>query len=225
MRITGLKPERRNPQRLSLYIDGRFVVSLRAADAAELGLAVGREIDQQELERLFSVLQYRRARDYALLLLSYRARTEAEIHKRLQQKGFSPETIAAVLARFAELKLLDDERFAQEFAQDRVNIGHRGRWRVRAELLRRGVSRERIERALMTVPDEREAARQVLERCARRYAGLEPAVRRRRLYGLLARRGFSPGTIEEVMAEEEDGGGSDGDGLGQQKKRRSEGDR
>lgn len=205
MRITALKPQRRNPQRLSLYLDGQFMASVKPEDAAELGLAVGRELDQKELERLFFGLQYRRARDYALLLLSYRARTEAELRRRLQQKGFSSEAIAAVLAKLAELGLLDDARFAQEFVQDRVNIGHKGRWRVRLELLRRGVCPERIEEALKTVPDEKEAARRVVEQCSRRYAGLEPAVRRRRLYGLLARRGFSPTTIEEVIGTENDG--------------------
>ncbi len=210
MRITALKPQRRNPKRLSLYLDGQFVISIGSEEAAELGLSVGRELDQKDLRKILADLHYRRARDYALLLLSYRARTEAELCKRLQQKGFSGEAITSVLARLTELKLLDDERFAQEFAQDRVNIGHKGKWRVRAELLRRGVSPERIEEALRTVPDEKAAARRVIEQCLRRYAGLEPTVRRRRLYGLLARRGFSIDTIEEVMAEQNEGEQNEG---------------
>jgi regulatory protein len=205
MTITSLEPQKRNPKRVSVYVDGTFAFGLKQEWVEELGLREGIVIDREKLDKLLFELQYRQARDYALLLLTYKARTRAELKQRLDRKTFSPEVVQAVLAKLEEKKVIDDARFAQGFTDDRINIGHKGIWRVRAELVKRGVAREQIDEALAAAPDEAQAAREVMEQYSKRYARLEPDVRKRRLYALLARRGFSVETIRDVM-----GGGVDG---------------
>ncbi|MBM3315846.1 hypothetical protein FJY71_08445 [candidate division WOR-3 bacterium] len=199
MTITHVKPQKRNPGRVSVFIDGLFVFGLKQEWVEELGLREGLAVDRAELDSLLFELQFRQARDYALLLLTYRARTRAELKQRLERKTFSPEVVAAVLAKLEEKKVIDDARFAQGFTEDRINIGHKGRWRVKAELLKRGVAREQIDEAIAAAPDETAGARSVVGQYLKRYARLEPAVRKRRLYALLARRGFSVDTIREVL--------------------------
>uniref|UniRef100_A0A7C4CDP5 Regulatory protein RecX n=1 Tax=candidate division WOR-3 bacterium TaxID=2052148 RepID=A0A7C4CDP5_UNCW3 len=199
MKITALKPQQRNPKRVSVFLDGAFAFGVHQETIARLGLAVGREVDRAELDRLLEEEELRKCRDYALLLLTYRARTRAELEQRLVRKGFAPGIAQRTITRLQELKLVDDARFAQGFVQDRISIGHKGRWRVRAELTKRGVGRQEIEEALRSAPDETQAARELVEQFGRRYARLEPEVRRRRLYALLARRGFAVDTIREVL--------------------------
>ena len=203
MKITGLRPQKRNRKRIAVFLDGAFAFSLAKELVAELGLKEGQEVDRAELDRLRWEEQYRKCRDYALLLLSYRARTRAELTQRLSRKSFPADVIAATIRRLEELKLLDDAGFAQAFTQDRITIGHKGKWRVRAELMKRGVAQPEIEKALAGAPDETQAARELVEKFAQRYRRLEPGVRRRRLYSLLARRGFSPDTIAVVLGEPE----------------------
>lgn len=203
MRVTALKPQQRNPKRISVFLDGAFAFGVHRETVERLGLAVGREVNRAELDRLLREEELRKCRDYALLLLSYRARTRAELEQRLVRKGFAPDIAQTTIERLKELKLVDDARFAQGFAQDRITIGHKGKWRVRAELMKRGVGRQEIEAALKTAPDETEAARELVELYAKRYARLEPEVRRRRLFALLSRRGFSLDTIRQVTGEDE----------------------
>jgi regulatory protein len=100
--------------------------------------------------------------------------------------------------------MVDDAGFAKRFAEDRIAIGHKGKWRVRGELMKRGVERHQIDAALEQAPDETAAAREVAEKYLSRNKRLEPAVLKRRLYALLARRGFSPDTIQKVMDMRED---------------------
>jgi regulatory protein len=85
-----------------------------------------------------------------------------------------------------------------------VNIGHRGRLRIRAELAKRGVERAHIDSALKEAPDEVAAAREVADKYRSRNRRLEPAILRRRLYGFLARRGFTPDTISRVIGGSEE---------------------
>jgi len=204
MRITALQPQKRNKRRISVFLDGSFVFGLSRETVKALGLCEGMEADRAELDRIALEEQRTEARNYAFLLLSYKARTTAELRQRLERKRFSPDIVAGTLDRLAELKLVDDAGFARQFAEDRVSIGHKGKWRVRGELLKRGVAREHIEAALASAPDETKAAREVAARYVNRNPRLEPAVLRRRLYAFLARRGFSPDTIEQAMRENPD---------------------
>jgi SOS response regulatory protein OraA/RecX len=66
------------------------------------------------------------------------------------------------------------------------------------------VAKEHIEEALASAPDETEAAREVAQKYLSRNRRLEPLVLKRRLYALLARRGFSPDTIRQVSGVEDE---------------------
>lgn len=200
MRITGLHSQsRRSSRRVSVYIDGIFAFGLAQETVQALGLAEGMDVERSELDRICREDQLHHARNYAYLLLSYKARTSAELKGRLIRKGFSPDVVQATLARLAELGLVNDEQFARQFTEDRVNVGHKGTWRVRAELRKRGVAREQIDQAIAAAPDETAAAREVVLKFRARNKRLEPDVLRRRLYGFLARRGFSVDTIRQVL--------------------------
>lgn len=203
MKITALQPQR-SKRRVSVSLDGNFLFGLAADTVAALGLRVGMEVDRSRLDEIAREEQLYQARQYAFLLLSYKARTTSELRQRLTRKGYSPDVISHTLQRLTELKMIDDAGFARRFTEDRVTIGHKGKWRIRGELLKRGVAKEHIEDALATAPDETAAAREVAEKYLSRNRRLEPDVLKRRLYALLARRGFSPDTIRKVMGMREE---------------------
>jgi len=202
VKITALEPQKRNKRRVSVFLDGNFLFGLSSETVGALGLHVGCEVDRADLDRIVLEEQLHAARQYAFLLLSYKARTTSELTQRLTRKGFSPDIVSRTLQRLAELKMVDDAGFARRFAEDRIAIGHKGKWRVRGELLKRGIDRQQIDAAIEQAPDETAAAREVAEKYLSRNRRLEPAVLKRRLYALLARRGFSPDTIRKVMGGE-----------------------
>ncbi|HDR00423.1 MAG TPA: hypothetical protein ENN51_09100 [candidate division WOR-3 bacterium] len=199
MKLTRLEPQRRSKRRVSVFLDGAYAFSLDEKTVSRLELAPGAELTEADVERIVRDEQLSRAKEYAALLLSYRARTEKEMQERLARKGFAPDIVAAAMARLRELKLLDDEQYARDFTRDRVTIGRKGKWNVRGELMKRGVERKTIEAALAEAPDELEVARELAAKYRRRHARLEPEVLRRRLYAMLARRGFTPDVIRQAL--------------------------
>jgi len=204
VKITALQPQVRNKRRVSVFLDGNFLFGLSGETVGAFGLHVGREVDRAELDRIAHEEQLHEARQYAFLLLSYKARTTSELTQRLTRKGFSPDIVSSTLQRLVELKMVDDAAFARRFAEDRVNIGHKGKWRVRGELLKRGIDRKQIDAAIAEAPDEVAAAKEVAQKYLSRNRRLEPDVLKRRLYALLARRGFSLDTIRTVLGGEID---------------------
>jgi regulatory protein len=155
------------------------------------------------------------AREAALKLLERMRRTRSDLHARLLQKGFAEGTTAEVLDRLAEVGLLDDVEYARAFLAGRWNRRTAGRRRLEEELRRRGVSAPDFARARTEVEerlgamDEVASAHRVITQSARRYARLDPRVRRQRLYALLARRGFDGDVIRRALEIPEEGGAED----------------
>jgi regulatory protein len=147
------------------------------------------------------------AREAALRLLERTRRTRRDLERRLGEKGFAGPAVAQVLDRLAEVGLVDDVEYARAYLAGRWGRRAAGWRRLEQDLRRRGVgvedvarARERFEATRGPV-DEVAAARRVIEQSARRYASLEPRVRRQRLWSLLSRRGFDPDCIQEALRE------------------------
>jgi regulatory protein len=203
VRITALQPQRGNKRRVSVFLDGNFLFGLSSETVGALGLRVGMEVDRGKLDDIAREEQQYQALQYAFLLLSYKARTTSELKQRLARKGLSPDIVSHTLQRLSELRMVDDAGFARRFAEDRITIGHKGKWRVRGELLKRGIDRQQIDAAIAEAPDEVAAAKEVATKYLSRNRRLEPDILKRRLYAFLARRGFSPDTIRQVTDLEE----------------------
>lgn len=158
------------------------------------------------------------AREILLRALTAQARTRRELSELLAKKGIPDDAAAAVLERFEDVGLIDDTAFAAAWVTSRQQRKHLSRRALRAELQRKGVDRDTISAAVdgVSPDDEYAAALDLARQRAPRLSGLDPLVRRRRLQGLLARRGFSAGVVVgacNAALGELDEAESDGDGL------------
>jgi len=140
------------------------------------------------------------AREIALRRLSVRARSRKELAQDLKSRDVSPEVADELLNRFAEVGLIDDAAFAEEWVESR---GHRsGAARLRQELRLKGVADEHIADAIGGREDEDLTnARDLATRKAASMKGLDTIVRQRRLTAYLGRRGFSNAVIRRVVGE------------------------
>lgn len=143
------------------------------------------------------------ARKIVLDRLAQRAHTRQELATVLARKQVPPEAADQVLERMAEVGLIDDAAFAEAWVESRQQRRHLSRRALSAELHRKGVDPGEAEAALAQVDgaDERSAARALAEKKVRAMSRLDPQVRRRRLTGMLARRGFSSAVVNDVLSE------------------------
>jgi len=201
MKITKLSRQKRKENRFSLFIDGSFAAGLSAETVTRLHLSEGKEIDPEQLQKAIFEEERQRALNYAFRLLSYRGRSEKEILERLKRYGYSEPVINATMEEVKNAGLIDDKKFAVMFAQDRLNLAKKGKRVIFIELLRKGVPKSDVEEALKKINDETEVAKKLIEKYKNRYARLEPKKRKKKLYDLLLRRGFTFKTIEDVMRD------------------------
>jgi regulatory protein len=141
------------------------------------------------------------ARAICLRQLTAGPRSRAQLATALARRNVPADAAAVVLDRFTEVGLVDDAEFARAWVESR----HLGRGLSRRaldhELHVKGVAPADRAAALETVDGESEAAaaRRLVDRKLPSTRGLDPAVRARRLAGMLARRGYPPGVALRVV--------------------------
>jgi regulatory protein len=194
--ITGVR-ERRG--RSAVSVDGEFWAELDSSVAIESGLREGAALSWEELERLRVAGERPLAMTRALNLLGYRARSEGELRERLGRYGYAPQTVEAVIGRLGELAYLDDEEFARQRAQEKAR--KYGPRRVSADLMKSGVGRDLASRAVAEEFEGRSELADARSAASRRYNGEGSEAEARRVYGFLARRGYSAGVCAEVAKE------------------------
>jgi regulatory protein len=198
-------------ERVRIHVDGEQRPRLEIALDLLLrsGLAVGDALDPAAAADLEREDEGYRAREAAIRLLAHRARSEAELRQRLARRDFAPALVDRTLAWLDERGYLDDRAFAEAFVRDRLRLRPRGRIGLIQELRRKGVDGNTAEAATDAVMaaegvNDGGLALETARAWARKNAPLVRAARRdaeqcgrarRRLYGHLARRGFTPGPI------------------------------
>lgn len=151
------------------------------------------------------------ARSLVLDKLSRRAHTRQELSDALAKKGIPAEAATEVLDRMTEVGLVDDQAFAESWVESRQQRRFLSKRALRQELQRKGVDRDDTEAALEGVDrdDEYAAAKALAVKKLRSMSALEPHVQRRRLAGALARRGFGPSIVGDVLQEISEPDGED----------------
>jgi regulatory protein len=170
-----------------------------------------------------------RALGVALAYVNRRERTVAEVRQRLERDEHNPSVVADALETLIEQHLLDDERYARLFVQDKRMLEGWGEERIRRALGARGIARDLIDEALaaedasiaedtITAEDPSNggdpsaaAGSSELDRALavlrRRLPG-PPRDRRERdrAFAMLRRRGYSADVAEQALAQFAPGG-------------------
>ena len=205
MNVTAIHPRKRQPELLDVFVDDSLRTTLHREIVLRAGLHVGDPVDEEGIVELEREDLLWRARDSALTLLSFRARTVTELARRLQEKQFPAEVVNACVEELVEKGLVDDSSFAEAFVRDRVRLRPRGPRRLIQELRAKGVDPETASDVIDGVlrdheTSELELAREAAARWPRR-PGEDTLRARRRLAGFLTRRGFSSDVVRGVLDE------------------------
>jgi len=202
-KITAIETQKRNKDRVSIYLDGEYAFGLARIVAA--WLQVGQELSDEKIAELAAVDGHEMAYTRALRLLNQQDRSESQIRLHLQCQGIPDEIVNEVIERLVRAGLVNDERYAQNWVDNRNEFRPRSRRALAYELKLKGVSKEIADQALSRV-DEDQLAYQAARKQARKLQHLPQPEYRQKMLSFLARRGFSYETsapiADQVWAED-----------------------
>lgn len=212
MKITALKMQVRDKDRVNVFIDGKYRFSLDITQVAELGIKNGAEYTEEELVELENESQfgklYTRSLEYALI----RPRSQREMRDYLYRKtrdtrtkmgdikkGVSKELTERVFNRLFEKGYIDDMKFASFWVENRnVRKGSSMR-KLQMELRGKGVDTTIIEQVLdSTERADSDELQKIIAKKASRYDDVQ------KLTAYLVRQGFRYDDVKEALARSDD---------------------
>ena len=201
--ITALTPDPRRPGRFAVVVYGQLAATVSLDEVERLDLRVGREF-AEVAAAVEDDAAATKTYDRAVNMLAARGRSTAELRRLLVRKGEAPQHVERALERLLERGYLDDESYARHFARTRAVGAGLSRRRLQQELARKGVDRAVADTAIREVMasedlDVEAIIDDVARRKLRALRAEEPAVRKRRLYAHLARRGYDADAIRGAL--------------------------
>ncbi len=194
--ITTLEVQKRNKQRVNVYIDDVYSFSL-ALDEAAL-LRRGQQLSTAEIEALKDRDALHHAVDLSAKFLGLRPRSEAEVRRKLTEKEMPQDLIERALEKLREMGYVDDLSFAKFWIQERSNFKPTGPRALRYELQQKGVARNIIDEVLAEGDADDDAYRAALSQ-SRKLRRLTKREFQDKMLAFLQRRGFSFSTAKSAV--------------------------
>lgn len=198
MKITNIKQQVRDENRVSVYLDGKYSFSLNLTELLDEKLKVGLEIDEARLKDLQKRSAEGKLRMRSMEWLMNRPHSEREFRDYLRRKQVDGDYAEYLVSYFKDRKLLNDETYARWLLGVRVGRLKSSR-ALRAELRSKGVNLTIIDRVISDNPiDELGQIQKIIikKRRLSRYADDE------KLKQYLVRQGYGYSQVAEALNAE-----------------------
>ena len=194
--ISQIEIQKRNKNRVNLYVDGEFYSGLQLVAVARLGLREGMEVDESQLKEAVSQSEISYAFEKCVDYLSKSMKTTKQIRDYLRKKGFSKEVEEIVVQKLKNYRYVDDDLYTQLYTEQ--NSKFKGSRRIKSELLQKGIHKELID----SVEVEADTQRQTADALAQKYMkGKDRDVKTlQKLQRFLVYRGFDYDTVGQIIS-------------------------
>lgn len=189
--------------KIHIYIDGEYLLTVDEIFWFSCGLVSGDEINEEELTAFEEAAGSRRAFNSALNSLDYRDHSEKEIRAKLLRKH-DADYVDEAVEKLIELDLVNDERYAENYARELFERKKFGKIRIKSELRAKGISADIANAAVEELFEEEEPdnVQRIVDIIGKRYYNrMNNEVGRKKVFSALQRMGYSFSDIREAMSE------------------------
>ena len=195
MTVEEIKRQKGHLYKITLSDNSSFLVDCDVCEA--IPIVTGKELSKEEITDILKTSDYERAKSRALWFLDRGDRTEKSLYEKLVAAKISPEQCARAIARLKELGLIDDRRYAKNYAERCIesNISKRETY---GKLMQKGVPKDIIREVLEeTQVDE---VSQITALIKKKYANkLNSRENTAKVVAALMRKGFSYPAVKEAL--------------------------
>lgn len=209
-KITSVEPQKKNPKRFNIFLDGVFAFGADEDLVVDFRLIPGKVIDPQDLDKLVFEAEVGKLMERMYAWFGVRGRSEKETRDYLRNLSFkrklkdkeeiSELVVERLLEKLKQKGMINDLEFVKAWVESKSK--KKGLNVIKAELFKKGINREMIEEILNQesgIKNQGETAESVLEKRLDRWKGLPLMERKRKAYEFLMRRGFEYEIVKVVV--------------------------
>jgi len=161
------------------------------------GIDSNKEYTPKEFAEIYSFNEKLLAKDYLLTLLSRYRKSQADASRKLKSKGYSAVAIAEAIKFAKEYGYLDDALFAEDYVKE--TQGRKGAYKIKHDLLQKGIKKELVEEALAEINDEAQLAA-ACKICTKIAKGEQKGYKlKQKMYSRLMQSGFASSIISRAL--------------------------
>ena len=198
--ITAIEFQKKNKDRVNLYLDGKYFMSLYAELIYRFKLEKGQEVHIEDLTEIIKKDDFEKAKNKALNSISRAEKSEKKLRDKLKDE-FAPEIIDMVVDFMKKYGLVDDERYADRIVNNDLNFKRLGKNRIKQNLYSKGITSRDIERKISDIDVEIELENAVFlgQKKLEKLKNELPQKKRAKLYQHLVYKGFDYGTVNNAL--------------------------
>lgn len=111
-----------------------------------------RNIEKEELQEIIEYEKYSKCLKIALNYITYKERCPKEIEDKLN--GYNKDIINKVINKLKELGYLNEDKYIKLYIHDQINLGNKGIFLIKKELLKLKLNEEEIDDCLKGVNED-----------------------------------------------------------------------
>ena len=151
-KITKVEPQKKNPERCNLYLDGEFVCAMSMLVVVQNQLLPGKEITQEKLLDMVFESEKENAFNYAVDYICKYVPSKKQMKHKLYEKKYSTKIVDYVIEKCEKYGYIDDEKYAQSYVFQNRKL--KGKIRLQQELMLKGIDRKIIDEVLADYDEE-----------------------------------------------------------------------
>ncbi len=198
--ITKIEIQKKNKDRVNIYVDDSFFLSVFSELIYTFNLKKGMSIDESNLKKLLDDEMYIKAKNKALNILAKADQSEKIIKDKLLV-DFEEHIADKVIEFLKHNKFIDDENLAQKIVNTNVNFNKYGKNKIKQNLYNKGINKSSIDTVISQVDSDAEFEN-ALYLAKKRYERVKNEDKRKiyqKISQHLAYKGFDYDTIKRVL--------------------------
>ncbi len=153
-KITKMEIQKRNKERVNLFLDGEYAFSISAELVYKEGLKVNSEINEEKIKSIAESENYIKCKESALRMIERNFKTEKEVKDKLKLKGYDDDSIENSVRFLKEYNFVNDRAYTKAFINDKLKT--MGSQKIKYSLIQKGIAKEVIEEELSDLNKENE---------------------------------------------------------------------
>ena len=153
-KITKIEIQKRNKERVNLFLDGEYAFSISAELVYKEGLKVNSEINEEKIKSIAESENYIKCKESALRMIERNFKTEKEVKDKLKLKGYDDDSIENSIRFLKEYNFVNDGAYTKAFINDKLKT--MGSQKIKYSLIQKGIAKEVIEEELSDLDKENE---------------------------------------------------------------------
>lgn len=197
--ITSITAQK-NQKRVNIFLDGEYSFSLDLDNFGQLGLKVGKELNQEEIDEIIKKSEFQKAFDKTLNFAMRRPRSNKEIKDYFRRKEIDISIHQNIIDRLIRLELLDDQKFAKWWVEQRLQFKNKSKKDITFELRQKGLDSQIIKNVLDDSEiDELKIAKVLISKKEYKWQKYDEKTRKQKISQYLAGKGFNWDIINSAV--------------------------